>query len=120
MNENRRTNYGSIEIAREAVATIAGAAAVRCYGIVGMVPRGIRQEVAELLGKEDVGQGVEVRVEGDEVKIDLWVVMCYGVNIPEVARSVMETVRYEVEQMTGLRAAEVNVNVVGIKVFQQS
>lgn len=120
MSEGRRTDYGNIEIAREAVATIAGAAAVRCYGIVGMVPRGIRQGVAEILGRDDVGQGVEVRFEGDEVKIELWVVMCYGVNIAEVANSVMETVRYEVEKMTGLRAVEVNVNVVGIRVFQHS
>lgn len=117
MSDDRKTDYGTIEIAKEAVATIAGTAAVRCYGIVGMVPRGFRQGVAELLGREDVGKGVEVRFEGDEVKIDLWIVVCYGVNIAEVARSIMETVRYEVERMTGLRVAEVNVNVVGIKVF---
>jgi len=120
MSENRKTDFGNIEIAREALAAIAGAAAVRCYGIVGMVPRGIRQGVAEILGKDALGQGVEVSLEGDEVKIDLWVVMCYGVKIAEVAHSVMETVRYEIEKMTGLRAVEVNVNVVGVRVFQQS
>ncbi|NPV29801.1 MAG: Asp23/Gls24 family envelope stress response protein [Firmicutes bacterium] len=117
MSGNQRTGYGSIEIAREALATIAGAAAVRCYGIVGMAPRGLRQGVAEILGRDSLGQGVEVRIEGEEVKVDLWVVMCYGVKIAEVAHNVMEAVRYEIEKMTGLRTAEVNVNVVGVKVF---
>lgn len=118
MAENRKTEYGSIEVSRDALATIAGAAAVRCYGIVGMVPRGLRQGFSEILGKDALNQGVEVFLNGDEVKIELWVVMCYGVKIAEVARSVMETVRYEIEKMTGLRAVEININVAGVRVFQ--
>lgn len=119
MDEKSKTGYGSIEIAREALAAIVGAAAVRCYGIAGMAPRSLRQEVTELLKKENIGQGVEVRIEGNEVKVDLWVVVCYGVKIVEVAHNVMETVRYEIEKMTGFQAVEVNVNVVGIRVFKQ-
>lgn len=118
MSESQRTDYGKIEITPEALATIAGAAAVRCYGIVGMVPRGLRQGVSEILGKEDLNRGVELRQEGSEVKIDLWVVMCYGVKMAEVAHNVMETVRYEIEKMTGLRVIEVNINVAGVRVFK--
>lgn len=50
MSDNRQTDYGKIEITPEALAAIAGAAAVRCFGIVGMVPRGLRQGVSEILG----------------------------------------------------------------------
>lgn len=117
MDENR-TEYGKIEIAEEALATIAGFVAVRGYGIVGMVPRGLRQGVADLLGTDALNQGVEVQLDGDQAKIDLWVVMCYGVKIAEVARSVMETVAYEIEKMTGLHVAEVNINVAGVRVFK--
>lgn len=118
MSDATKTDYGKIEIAQDTLATIAGAAVVRCYGIVGMVPRGLRQEVTEILGKDSLSQGVEVRIDGDEVRIDLWVVVCYGVKIVEVASNVMEAVRYEIERMTGLRAVEVNVNVAGIKVYK--
>ncbi|MDH7576503.1 MAG: Asp23/Gls24 family envelope stress response protein [Bacillota bacterium] len=118
MGGNQKTDYGKVEIAREALATVAGAAAVRCYGIVGMAPRGLRQGVFEILGKDSLGQGVEVKIEGEEIKVELWVVMCYGVKIAEVAHNVMEAVCYEIEKMTGMRVAEVNVNVVGIKVFK--
>ncbi len=118
MNDSRQTDYGKIEITSEALAAMAGAAAVRCFGIVGMVPRGLRQGVTEILGGDVLSRGVEVNQDGSEVKIDLWVVMCYGVNIGEVAHNVMETVRYEIERMTGLRTIEVNVNVTGVKVFK--
>lgn len=117
MSEVQQTDYGRIEITPEALATIAGSAAVCCYGIVGMVPRGLLQGVSEILGKDDLNKGVEVKQEGTEVTIDLWVVMCYGVQIAQVAQNVMETVSYEVEKMTGLQAIEVNVNVAGVKVF---
>jgi uncharacterized alkaline shock family protein YloU len=118
MDEVGRTAYGKIEIDKEALATIAGSVTVRGYGIVGMVARGLKQGVAEILGKDVLSQGVEVVFEVDKVKIDLWVVMCYGVKIAEVARSVQETVYYEVEKMTGLQVLEVNINVAGVRVFK--
>ena len=118
MGQKMKNEYGSIEISGEALATIAGAATVRCYGIVGMAPRGWRQEVAEILKRDALNQGVNVNLEGDEIKIDLYVIMCYGVRIAEVASSIMETVQYEIEKMTGLRPREINVNVVGVRVFQ--
>jgi uncharacterized alkaline shock family protein YloU len=118
MGQKTKTEYGSIEISSEALAMIAGAAAVRCYGIVGMVPMGWRQGVSEILGRDALSQGVDVNLEGDEVKIDLYVIMCYGVRIAEVASSIMETVQYEIEKMTGLRPAAININVAGVRLFQ--
>jgi uncharacterized alkaline shock family protein YloU len=118
MSNTRQTDYGKIEITSEALAAIAGAAAVRCFGIVGMVPRGLRQGVSEILGGDAISRGVEVKKDGSDVIIDLYVVMAYGVNIAQVAQNVMETVRYEIEKMTGLRPVEINVNVTGIRVFK--
>ncbi|HBG23159.1 MAG TPA: Asp23/Gls24 family envelope stress response protein, partial [Peptococcaceae bacterium] len=60
----------------------------------------------------------EIPQDGSDIKIDLWVVMCYGVNIAQVAQNVMETVSYEIENMTGLRPIEINVNVVGVRVLK--
>mgnify|MGYP000935011703 CR=1 FL=1 len=118
MRDSRETDIGKIEITPEALATIAGAAAVRCFGIVGMVPRGLRQGFSEILGGDALSRGVEIKQDESGVKIDLWVVMSYGVNIAQVAHNVMQTVGYEIEKMTGLRALEVNVNVMGVRVFE--
>lgn len=68
MSDSLQTDYGSIEVTPETLATIAGAAAVRCFGIVGMVPRGLRQGVSEILGDDALSRGVEITQDGSDIK----------------------------------------------------
>ena len=116
MSNTRQTDYGKIEITSEALAAIAGAAAVRCFGIVGMVTEDCARSLEILGGCHS--RGVEVKQDGSDVIIDLYV--CYGLwgEHSQVAQNVMETVRYEIEKMTELRPVEINVNVTGIRVFK--
>jgi len=110
------TGLGKLVLSEEAIATIAGAAAIECYGVVGMAGRRMTDGISELLGKENLSKGVSVSIEGDEVYIDLGVVVGYGVRISEVARMVVDKVRYTVESVTGLRVKKVTVNVQGVRV----
>lgn len=110
------TSLGRLVLSEEAIATIAGAAATECYGVVGMAGRKMTDGISELLGKENLSKGVSVSVEGDDVYIDLSVVVGYGVRISEVARMVVDKVRYTVENATGLKARKVTVNVQGVRV----
>ncbi len=110
------TGLGRLVLSDEAIATIAGAAATECYGVVGMAGRRMTDGIFELLGKENLSKGVSVSIEGDEVYIDLLVVVGYGVRISEVARMVVEKVRYTVENVTGLSVRKVTVNVQGVRV----
>lgn len=107
---------GKIDISEEVIATIAGIAAVECYGLVGMASRKISDGFVELLGRESLSKGVQVRIENNEVIVDVFIIVSYGVRISEVAHNVMEKVRFSVEQMTGLPVGEVNVNVQGVRV----
>lgn len=109
------SEYGRITIAEDVIATIAGVAATECYGIVGMASRKLKDGLAELLGRENLTRGVEVSLEGDRVLVHLYVIVGYGTRISEVARNVLEQVRYAVEQATGLEVAEVNIRVQGVK-----
>ena len=107
---------GKLEVAEEVIATIAGAAAVECYGLVGMASRKLTDGFADLLGKESLSKGVEVHFEGSQVVIDLYIIVNYGVKISEVAHNVMEKVGYTVNNMTGLDVKGVNVVVQGVRV----
>ena len=69
-----------------------------------------------LYGKENLTKGIEVRIEGDQVIIDLYVVVEYGTKINEVAHNVIENVRYAVEDKLGLNVSKVNVNVMGVRI----
>lgn len=110
------SGIGKVILSEEVIATIAGVAATECYGIVGMSSRKVADGLAELLGRENLARGVEVNLDGDRVTIALNIVIGYGTRIPEVARNVVEKVKYTVESSTGLKVARVRVNVQGVRV----
>lgn len=107
---------GKIDISEDVISTIAGAAAVECYGLVGMASRKVGDGIAELLGKDSLSKGVSVIIDNEEVIIDLYIIVNYGVKISEVANNVRERVRYSVEDATGLSVREININVQGVRV----
>ena len=110
------TGLGRLVLSEEAIATIAGAAATECYGVVGMAGRKMTDGISELLGKENLSRGVSVSIEGEDVYVDLVIVVGYGVRISEVARMVVDKVRYTLENATGLKVRKVTVNVQGVRV----
>lgn len=111
-------SLGKIVISEEVISTIAGATAVECYGLVGMASRKITDGFADLLGRENLARGVVVSIKDNEVIIDLYIVVGYGVRISEVATNVMERVRYATEKLAGLNVSQVNVNVQGVRVLE--
>lgn len=116
MGSELSNEFGKIKIAEEVIATIAGAAAVECYGLVGMASRSITDGVAELLGKESYGKGVEIVFNESQLRVDLYIIVNYGNKISEVARNVMDRVKYAIETATGLNVEAVNVYVQGVRV----
>jgi uncharacterized alkaline shock family protein YloU len=102
---------GRITISSGAIAQIVGETALECYGVVGMVPRNpVKRPVRRLLGR-DRARGITIGREGDEVTVDLRVVVEYGLNLAEVASTVRNRVAYEVERLTGLRVGAVEVRI---------
>ena len=106
------SSFGRITIANEAVAQIVGHTAAECYGVVGMASRG---RLPKLLARDRVTQGVEVARSEDGVAIDLRVVVEYGLNLAEVASTLRSRVAYEVERLTGLRVASVEVHIEDVR-----
>jgi uncharacterized alkaline shock family protein YloU len=103
----------SVKIADEVVGVIAGIAAAEVEGVASM-SGGVVSGLGEMLGKKSFSKGVKVEVGERQAALDLYVVMEYGVRIPDVARLVQENVKRAVESMTGLQVVEVNVHVAGV------
>lgn len=103
----------SVRIADDVVAVIASIAATEVEGVAGM-SGGLVSGMAEMLGKKQLAKGVKVQVGEKECALDLFLVVEYGVRIPEVAQRVQENVKRAVETMTGLTVVEVNIHVQGI------
>ena len=100
---------GRISISHEAVAHIVGRVAAEAYGVVGMAARSPRER---LLTRDRLRQGISVGGSAEDgVTIELNVVVEYGLNLTEVASTLRNRVQYEVERLTGLPVAEVEVRI---------
>ena len=106
-------SLGSIRIADEVVSIIAGLAATEVEGIAGM-SGGIAGGIAEMLGRKNFAKGVKVEVGEKEAAVDLYIIVKYGVRIPDVALAAQENVKQAIETMTGLSVVEVNIHVQGV------
>jgi Uncharacterized protein conserved in bacteria len=105
---------GAIRIADEVVEVIAGLAASEVDGVAGM-SGGFVGDLANMLGRnKNLSKGVKVEVGEKETAVDLFVIMDFGVSIPNVALKVQEAVKEAIESMTGLTVVETNVHVQGI------
>lgn len=109
------TPIGSIHVSPRAIASIAYHAALQSYGVVGLTSKNLVTGLAQVLVK-DPTLGVEVHYDGQNVNIDLYIVVEYGTRIKSVANSVSNTVRYHVEKALGVSIASVNVHVRGLRV----
>jgi uncharacterized alkaline shock family protein YloU len=112
------SDHGRITISPEAIAQVVGRVAAECYGVVGMslrTPGPARERVTRLLPKGKPGRGIVVRNEGGAVALELYVVVAYGLNLAEVAGTVRSRVAYEVERLTGLCVASVDVHIQDVK-----
>ena len=106
------TTLGKVEIAPEVIEVIAGIAAAEVEGVAAM--RGnFATDVVEKLGKKNHGKGVKVELANEDIIVDLYVVMYFGV-IPVVAQKIQDNIRQALFTMTGLEPKEVNVHIVGV------
>jgi uncharacterized alkaline shock family protein YloU len=115
MTEENR--LGRIEISPHAIATIAGDAVLKCYGVVGLASKNLIGGLADLLQPDRWGRGVDVHVREGQVIVDLYVVIQYGTRISAVAHGVMHGVKYALEQALGIPITEVNVHVQGLRML---
>jgi uncharacterized alkaline shock family protein YloU len=111
---------GRIEIAPHAIATIAGEAVLRCYGVVGVASKNLIGGIADLLQPDRWGRGVDVLVRDGKVVVDLYVIIQYGTRVSEVAHGVMHGVQYALEQALGIPVSEVNVLVQGLRMLNDT
>lgn len=110
-NTNKEVDMGIVKISDEVVGVIAGLATTEINGIVGMSANLVGGITQILSGKKNLSKGVKVSVGENSTAIDLYVVVEYGVRIPDVALKVQENVKKAVESMTGLEVTAVNVHV---------
>lgn len=109
---------GSTTIQPHVVAKIAGLAVREVPGVHSLVPFGAGQALTRVArsvtGSDYRDLGVNVEVGKVEAAIDVRIVTEYGVSIPQVAAEIRNNVERRIDEMTGLRMKETNVEVVDL------
>lgn len=116
MTVDTNNYYGNISISDNAIRTVAGFVALDCYGVVDLVSKNLKDSARELLKKERYAKGVTITHVENRIFIDIHCILKYGVSISAVAESLKKTVKYSVENFTGMIVDTVNVHVVGVAV----
>lgn len=112
-------NLGKVEIAPEVIEVITGIAASEVKGLAYM--RGnFATDVVEKFVKKSHSKGVKVELTDEGIHIELYVVLKFGVNIPEVAQKIQKNIKQSLKNMTSLEIKEINIHVVGIQMETDS
>jgi uncharacterized alkaline shock family protein YloU len=106
---------GHVAITDGAIADIVGWTVLECYGVVGMASPNLRQGVAALLSRDRLHQGIKVEQTVDQLRIKLYIIVEYGLNVAEVAGNVRSQVAYNVEKMTGRPVSGLHIYVQGVR-----
>jgi len=107
--------FGEVNISDDVIGIITNIAAMEIEGVNGLYGS-FGQDIAEMFGKKNLSKGVKVVIEENEVKVDLNIVVDFGIVIPDIAWKVQEKVKNSIENMTGLQVLEVNINVQGVNI----
>ena len=108
--EESRTDLGAIRIHKDVIASIASLASLEVEG-VKKIGGDFKASIYELLGRK-AQRGIRVEIDrNDEVKLNIPLVVKYGYNITDIARSVQDSIQQSLEKMTNLTIKEINVNV---------
>ncbi len=117
MNSRIDNTKGRVVISPEVIATYAGSVAVECFGIVGLGAISMKDGIVKLLKKEKITRGINVTVKDDQITLDFHIIIAYGVNVSTVTENLLDTVKYKVEEFTGLTLDKINVYVEGVRVI---
>ena len=58
-----------------------------------------------------------MQINDNRISVDFHVIVSYGVSISAVADNLIESVKYKVEEFTGMEVEKINVFVEGVRVI---
>ena len=118
MKGHMNTDLGEVTIDSDVVAVFAGSIAVECFGIIGMAAVNVKDGLVKLLKRESLSHGVNIIINNNKIILDFHVIVAYGVSISAVADNLISTVKYKVEEFSGMEVEKINIFVEGVRVIE--
>lgn len=112
------TSNGSVYFVSDVLATIAGLAVTEVEGVANTV--GGSGSFVDMFSRKaqsnskNLTRGIKVDVSGNDVTVNVTIIVEYGFPVPEVASDIQENVKKAIETMTGMNVKSVDVHVQGV------
>ncbi len=114
MKRDEKIDLGSVQVHKKVFAEIISSAMDEVEG-VSLIQKNLGNKVGEMFGRKDF-PGIEIKVEdGDEVTLEVQILVRYGMNIPDAARQVQRTIKSAIDKTLDINLKDINVNVQGIE-----
>lgn len=119
MSIEQEEKLGAVRISDDVIAICVINAALNTKGVAGL-SGGLTDTISRnLLGKEPLKKGIKLSKEDDAIIIDIYVIVNYGVKIPEVAWNIQKNVKKEVENMVDIQIKTISIHVQGVHFAEQ-
>ncbi len=102
-------HIGCIELSSGYLKKLIAKTASGCFGVTGLSSCSPVQGICSLLGSENAQNGVAVRQNNNKLTVDLHITVAYGVNITAIVDSIINKVRFTLEESAGIEVAKINV-----------
>src|SRR5262245_57373961 len=104
---------GRIEVASQAITTIAAQVVRQIPGVAGIASRTLQDGATQVVRWSEAQRGIDVQLNSGTVVIDVYIIVAYDARVVDVGREVQEQVRAAVAHALGGRTVQVNVRVQG-------
>lgn len=116
-----KTDLGEINIAKETIGSIANLNLVDVKGVIGS-RKTIVKEITDMLrgntNKDELdkySRNIKVEIKENKPSINLYVVIKYGVRIPDIAWDIQSRIKKDLAKKLNSDIDEINVHVQGIQ-----
>ena len=105
----KETKWGKITVDPQVFTEITAQTVMKCFGVKGIAGTPLTATIADLLNKDRLKNGIRLKIEGDQVYLELHIIVQYGINISTLCKSIIKEVTYRVSQQTGYQVVNVDV-----------
>ena len=116
--ENFNPNLGTVEIVPEVISLIASIAVSEVKGVHGVFSD-LKNSTLERFGRKNLNKGIKIDTKDNEIFIDVYCSLQYGVKVSETALKVQESIHSAIHTMTALSPQQINVHITHIEIAKK-
>lgn len=110
-----KNEIGSIFIEDTVIQEIVGMAVIESYGVVDKASKDSFEEIFSYFGFDPSYKGIKITINNNNVDVDIYLILEYGIKIPTVCQNIIERVKYNLKFYTDISIDDVNIFVQGIR-----